>query len=62
MAAISKREADAHDRMIEAAAALCELVEHSGIEVDEDDLEVLTIYLAQNALKVLEFLKPLKHR
>jgi dsDNA-binding SOS-regulon protein len=48
--------------MIEAAAALGDLVEHSGIEVDEDDLEVLTIYLAQNALKVLEFLKPLKHR
>jgi dsDNA-binding SOS-regulon protein len=62
MAAISKREADAHDRMIEAAAALCELIEQSGIEVGEDDLEVLTIYLAQNALKVLDFLKPLKSR
>jgi dsDNA-binding SOS-regulon protein len=62
MAAISKREADAHDRMIEAAAALCELIEQCGIDVGEEDMEVLTIYLAQNALKVLEFLKPLKPR
>ncbi len=60
MAAISKKEADAHDRMIEAAAALCDLVEQCGIEIDEGDLEVLTIYLAQNTLEVLKLLKGLK--
>lgn len=57
MAVISKRQADAHDRILEAAGALAELIELSAIEIDEDDLEELTIYLARNALKVRTILK-----
>ena len=61
MAGISKRQADAYDRILEAAGALAELIELSGIEIDEDDLEELTIYLARNARKVKAVLKPVKH-
>ncbi|MBR9979445.1 MAG: YebG family protein [Desulfatitalea sp.] len=60
MAAISKREADAYDRMIEAAAALADLLESNGITMDEYDLEELTIFLARNARSVEACLKPIK--
>jgi uncharacterized protein len=59
MAGISKRQADAHDRILDAAGALAELIELSGIEIDEDDLEELTIYLARNAPRVKAILKGL---
>lgn len=57
---MSKREADAYDRILEAAAELAELIEQSAIEIDEYDLEELTIYLAQNASRVKSILKPIK--
>lgn len=60
MAAISKNQADAYDKMIEAAGDLAELIELSGIKIGEYELEELTIYLAKNALKVKSILKPLK--
>ncbi|MFZ5571747.1 MAG: YebG family protein [Thermodesulfobacteriota bacterium] len=49
MQAISKREADAHDRVIEAAMQLTDLLEARGIETDEYDLEKLTFFLAANS-------------
>jgi dsDNA-binding SOS-regulon protein len=60
MAGISKRQADAYDRILEAAGALAELIELSGIEIDEDDLEELTIHLARNAPRVKTILKGLR--
>jgi uncharacterized protein len=60
MAVISKQEADAYDRMIEAAAELAELIAPSGIAIGEYDLEDLTIYLAQNSLKIQKILAPIK--
>ena len=39
MAAISKKEADAWDRVLDAAADLADLIESSPIEIDEYDLE-----------------------
>lgn len=62
MAGISKRQADAYDRILEAAGALAELIELSAIKIDEDDLEELTIYLARNAPKVKTILKPVKSK
>lgn len=62
MAVISKRQADAYDRILEAAGALAELIELSAIEIDEDDLEELAIYLARNAFKVRTILKPVKRK
>jgi len=57
--AVSKKEADAYDRILDAAAELAELIEHSGIVIDEYDLEELTIYLANNALRMKEILSRL---
>ena len=60
MAAISKTEADAWDRVLDAAADLADLIESSGIEVDEYDLEELTIFLASHGFAVRSMLKHLK--
>jgi dsDNA-binding SOS-regulon protein len=57
--AVSKKEADAYDRILDAAAELAELIAHSGIVIDEYDLEELTIYLANNALRMKDILRRL---
>ena len=62
MAGISKRQADAYDRILEAAGELAELIDLSAIEIDEDDLEELTIYLARNAPRVMASLKAVTHK
>ena len=62
MSGMSKKEADAYDKILEAAGDLAELIELGDIEIDEYDLEELTIYLARNALTVKNILKPLKLR
>ena len=49
MTAISKREADAWDRVLDAAAALADLIATSGIDINEEALEELTIFLATRA-------------
>jgi uncharacterized protein len=62
MPAISKQQANAYDRMIDAAADLADLLEHVGkIEMDEYALEELTIFLANNAGEVRRMLKKLKY-
>ncbi len=60
MPTISKQEADAYDKMLDAAANLADLIEASGIEMDEYALEELTILLAKNAPAVRDILKNLK--
>jgi dsDNA-binding SOS-regulon protein len=60
MAIISKQEADAWDRVLDAAAELADLIESSAIEMDEFDLEELTIFLASNGYAVRNMLKHLK--
>jgi uncharacterized protein len=60
MATISKQEADAWDRVLDAAAELADLIESSGIEINEVDLEELTIYLASHGYAVRDMLKHLK--
>jgi len=60
MAPISKQEADAWDRVLDAAAGLAELIQSSGIEIDEDDLEELTIFLATHGSVVRTMLKHLR--
>jgi dsDNA-binding SOS-regulon protein len=62
MPAITKKEADAYDKMIDAAANLADLLEMSEIEMDEYVLEELTIYLASNAQEVKKILNNLKYR
>jgi hypothetical protein len=60
MTAISKKEADAWDRVLDAAADLADLIESSQIEIDEYDLEELTIFLATHGFAVRNMLKHLK--
>jgi dsDNA-binding SOS-regulon protein len=60
MAAISKKEADAWDRVLDAAADLADLIESSEIEIDEYDLEELTIFLATHGTAVRNMLRYLK--
>jgi len=60
MSVISKSDADAYDKIIEAAADLAELIEHSGIEIDELSLEELTIFLAGNAPAIRKILNKVK--
>lgn len=60
MQSISQKEADAYDRMIDAAANLADLLEMSEIELDEYALEELTIFLASNAQALKKIFKPLK--
>jgi dsDNA-binding SOS-regulon protein len=62
MAGISKRQADAYDRILEAAGELAELIDLSAIEISEDDLEELTIFLARNAPRVKAILKSVAHK
>ncbi len=57
MPLITKKEADAYDRVIDAANCISELLEKSGIDIDENDLEVLSIFIADNALAVMQILK-----
>jgi len=57
MPPVTKKEADAYDRVIDAANCISELLEESGIDIDETDLEVLSIYIADNALAVMQILR-----
>ncbi|BBO70417.1 hypothetical protein DSCA_43470 [Desulfosarcina alkanivorans] len=60
MAAISKKEADAWDRALDAAAELADLIESSELEIGEYDLEELTIFLATHGHAVRSMLRHLK--
>ena len=60
MAVISKKEANRWDRVLDAAADLADLIDSSAIEVDEYDLEELTIFLAANGDVVRDLFKQLK--
>jgi len=60
MSAMLKKDADAYDRMLDAAAALADLILAGGITVDEDELEELSIFLAEHALVVSRMLRNLK--
>lgn len=61
MVVISKIEADRYDKMLDAAVNLAELIEQGRIEIDENALEELTIFLATNALTVKNILNKINH-
>ncbi len=60
MGAVSKQEADAWDRVLDAAADLADLIEASAIDISEEDREELTIFLARNGYAVRATLMQLK--
>jgi dsDNA-binding SOS-regulon protein len=57
MQSIVKQNADAYDRLIDAAENLADMISGCGIEMDEFALEELTIFLASNADKMKNILK-----
>jgi dsDNA-binding SOS-regulon protein len=57
MSHVTKKEADAYDRVIDAANCISDLLVKSGIDIDEDDLEVLSIFIADNAPAAMQILK-----
>ncbi len=61
MSAISKNEADAYDRVLDAAEELAALIVSHGIRMDEYDLEEFTIFLARNASMLRDILKGLRY-
>jgi uncharacterized protein len=61
MAVISKKEADAYDRMLDAAADLAELITSAKIDIDEETLEELSIFLARHGPRVRTILKGATH-
>ena len=60
MRPVSKKEADAYDKMIDAAYDLADLIESGEVDVDEYALEKLSIFLAENAPEIRNMLKHLK--
>jgi hypothetical protein len=60
MPAMSKKDADAYDRLLDAAARLADIVTSGGLEMDEDLLEELTIFLAEHGMVVSRILKNLR--
>ena len=62
MQAIDKKQANAYDRMIDAAAELADLIEQCKVDMDEYALEELTIFLSRNAKEVKKIFKNLKYK
>ena len=62
MPSTRKQQADAYDRLIDAAGELADLIEGCGIQLDEYVLEELTIYLASNAHRIRDLFKNLKYQ
>lgn len=62
MSTLTKQQADAYDRMLDAAADLADLLLKGGIELDEYALEELTIFLASNADEIRTILKKVKNK
>lgn len=57
MTFMSKKEADAYDKMLDVADNMFEFIETSGVEIDEKSLEDISMYLAENKEKVISILK-----
>ena len=60
MASISKHEADAWDRVLDAAAELADLIQSRRFAIAEDDLEDLTIFIAANSPMIRRMFRRLK--
>ena len=57
-----KKEADAYDRMLDAAENLAAFINKSGLQIDLDakTVEEISIYLAKNAPEVTNILRGIK--
>lgn len=56
----SKKEADAYDKMLDIADDLYEYIETAGLDINEERLEELSLFLSQNKDHVMNILKGIK--
>jgi dsDNA-binding SOS-regulon protein len=57
---MSKQDADAYDRLLDAAARLAHIIELGGVDIDEDRLEELSIFIAEHGMVVSRILRNLR--
>jgi dsDNA-binding SOS-regulon protein len=57
-----KKEADAYDKMLDAAENLAAFIKDAGLEIDLDDstIDAISVFLAKNGPEVTRILKGLK--
>lgn len=57
-----KKEADAYDKMLDAAENLASYIKDAGLEIDLDDktIDAVSVFLAKNGPEVTRILKGLK--
>lgn len=57
-----KKEADAYDKMLDAAENLADFIKDAGLEIDLDgkSIDALSVFLAKNGPEVTRILKGLK--
>jgi hypothetical protein len=57
---MSKQDADAYDRLLDAAARLADIIASGDVDIDEDTLEELSIFLAEHGMVVRRILRNLR--
>lgn len=59
MVFLSKKDAEAHDKMLDAADGLASYIRDAGLEidVDNDTIQAISVFLAQNGPEVTRILK-----
>jgi len=60
MPPMSKQDADAYDRLLDAAARLADIIASGGIDIDEGALEELSIFIAAHGMRVSRILRNLR--
>ena len=60
MSLMSKQDADAYDRLLDAAARLADIIASGDVDIDEDTLEELSIFLAEHGMVVSRILRNLR--
>ncbi len=56
----TKKEADEHDKMLDVADSLFEFIEETGLKIEEQQLEEISLVLAQNRDKLIPILRGIK--
>lgn len=62
MAGVSKTEADAHDKLMDAASELADLIAESGLDLGEKEIEDVSLFLAKNAPIIRDLLRRIPAR
>jgi len=60
MSLMSKQDADAYDRLLDAAARLADIIASGDVAIDEDALEELSIFIAEHGMVVSRILRNLR--